>query len=120
MNANFIQHVEPKEQQEQWVTDFTKGDTKGRDFLTTEMNKRYEFQPTYAKGRTWLSLFGHSITFCARAIRTILNHAPISQYRARFHPQEPVACPCGESDLQTRTYILTECLRFTENLPPHA
>jgi len=26
----------------EWVTDFTKGDTKGRDFLTTKMNKRDE------------------------------------------------------------------------------
>ena len=31
---------------------------------------------------------------CARAARVILNHAPIGEYRARFHPQEPIACPC--------------------------
>ena len=31
---------------------------------------------------------------CARAARVILNHAPIGEYRARFYPQEPTACPC--------------------------
>jgi len=31
---------------EEWVTDFTKGDTKGRDFLTTKMNKRDEGYPS--------------------------------------------------------------------------
>jgi len=94
---------------------WTRNNLPSKMLMTTRMNKHNEFQPTYAKGGTWLSLFSHSITLCARAIRTILNHAPIGEYGGRFHPQEPVACPCGESDLETRTHILTECPRFTEN-----
>jgi len=68
-------------------TDFTKDDTRGWDFLTTRMNKHDESRPTYAKGGTWLSFFGHSITLYVRAVRTILNHAPIGEYRARFRPK---------------------------------
>jgi len=68
-------------------TDFTKDDTRGWDFLTTRMNKHDESRPTYAKGGTWLSFFGHSITLYVRAVRTILNHAPIGEDRARFRPK---------------------------------
>jgi len=34
---------------EEWVTDFNKGDTRRRDFLTTRMKKRNESRPTYVK-----------------------------------------------------------------------
>ena len=54
-----------------------------------------ESRPTYAKRGAWLC-FGHPIALCARAIRTILNHAPIGQ---DFISQEPIARPCSESDL---------------------
>ena len=53
---------------------------------------------TYTKGGTWLSQTGHSITLCQGHI---LGHTPIYEYRAKFFPNEPVACPYGEGDLET-------------------
>ena len=104
-----------KKRLEEWITDFSRGDTRDRHFLATKKDKQNEACPTYTKGGTWLSLLGHSITLCARATRAILNHAPIGEYRAQFHPQEPAACPCGEVDLKTRAHILTDCPRFTKD-----
>jgi len=57
-----------------------------------------EARPTYAKGGTWLFFFGHSITLYARAVRTILNHALIGEYRARFCPKSH---PCTHAVNQT-------------------
>jgi len=82
---DMLRQTNSKKCLEEWVTNFTKGDIRGRGFLTTRMNKRDESRPTYARGETWLSLFG-SITLCARAVRTTLVHAPIGKCRARFHP----------------------------------
>ena len=52
----------------------------------------------------------------ARAMRAILYHVPIGEYRARFFFNEPVACPCGETNLETRYHILTECLRYKDRV----
>ena len=37
-------------------------------------------EPTYSKDSTWLQYFGHLNTLCARAIRAIINYAPIGEY----------------------------------------
>ena len=39
------------------------------------------------KGECGYPFFGHSITLYARAVRTILNHAPVGEDRARFRPK---------------------------------
>ena len=95
---------------EEWIVEFSRGETRGRNFLTLDTEKRTEATPTYAKGGTWMSYLGHSISLYARATRAILNHAPIGEYRARFFPQK--TCPCGQSD---RRHILTDCPRFTKD-----
>lgn len=38
---NMLSQRNSKNCPEEWVADFTKGDTKGRDFLTTEMNNQH-------------------------------------------------------------------------------
>jgi len=47
-------------------------------------DQRDEALSSYTKGGTWLPHVGHSITLCARATRTMLCHAPISEFRVRF------------------------------------
>jgi len=44
-----------------------------------------------------------------------LGHAPIGEYRTRFFPNEPTACPCGEMNLETKGHILVECPRYTKD-----
>ena len=100
---------------EEWTTEFSRSEIQGRNFLAMNTEKHKEATPMYAKGGTWMSYLGHSISLCARATRAILNHAPTGEYRARFFPQESPACPCGQSDIETRQHILTECPRFTKD-----
>ena len=100
---------------DEWTTEFLRGETRGRSFLTINTEKYKVAIPTYAEGGTWMCHLGHSISLCARATRAILNHAPIGEYRTRFFPQETCACPCGQSNVETRLHILTECTRFTSD-----
>jgi len=100
---------------DEWSMEFLRGETRGRNFLTINTEQHKEATPTYTKGGTWMSHLGHSISLCARATRAISSHAPIGEYRARFFPQETCACPCGQSNIETRLHILTECTRFASN-----
>jgi len=46
-------------------------------------------------GRSWLKYFGHSNSLYARATRTIINYAPIGEYRLRFFLREEFKCLCS-------------------------
>jgi len=60
--------------------------------------------PTNVRKRGIMAIPLRLLSPFVRATRTILNHAPIGEYRARFRPQEPIPCSCGELDLETRTH----------------
>ena len=114
-NTRVIWRHLPEQQQRQNVgvdEGITEGSNRGRNFLITYIHKRMPALPTYTKGGTWMS---HSVTLCARALRIILGHAPVGEYRARFFLNEPTACPCGETDLATKMHILMECPRYTKD-----
>ena len=49
----------------------------------------------YAKGGSWLQLFGHSNLLYVCASRAITNHALIGEYRLRFFSREEFKCLCG-------------------------
>ena len=61
----------------------------------------HNFFHNMAKGEpNRLSCIAHALT----------NHAPTGEYRTRFFPDEPTACPhCDEATLQTRRHVLAEC-----------
>jgi len=59
-------------------------------------------EPTYAKGRLWLKLIGHSNLLCACITRAIINHAPIGKYRLRFFLREEFRCSCGHYLIKLR------------------
>jgi len=78
--------------------------------------------PNICERRDVVSHFGHSTTLCVRATKAILNHAPIGECKVRFHPQEPITRPCGESDLSkrvsTRPYpCLGDFIKFLTSNP---
>jgi len=64
-----------------WRTAFNCPTVQGRHFLTLRGKNHKPLQLSYSKGGSWLTHFGQSVTLCARAIRAILNHAPIGEYR---------------------------------------
>ncbi|KAF8691630.1 hypothetical protein AX14_002741 [Amanita brunnescens Koide BX004] len=46
----------------------------------------------------------------SRIAHALTNHAPTGEYRTRFFPDEPTACPhCDEATLQMRRHVLAEC-----------
>ena len=45
---------------------------------------------------------------CARALRAIVNYAPIDKYHLIFFPQEEFKCPCSTYPIKTRQHILYE------------
>ncbi|EIM87713.1 uncharacterized protein STEHIDRAFT_121331 [Stereum hirsutum FP-91666 SS1] len=63
---------------------------------------------TCAKGGPIISAAGDSPTLTSRLTRTILAHAPIGEYRSKYLPAEPSACPRCDV-LETRHHILESC-----------
>ncbi|KAF8679006.1 hypothetical protein AX14_004598 [Amanita brunnescens Koide BX004] len=57
----------------------------------------------------------------SRLAHVLTNHAPTGEYRTRFFPNEPTACPhCAEDTLQTRRHILAECPWYVASFPSMA
>jgi len=67
---------------------------------------------SYAKGRLWLKVFGHSNLLCARALRAIVNHAPIEEYHLRFFPKEEFKCLYSLYPIELRKHSLHNCTRY--------
>ena len=82
---------------------------KRKNFLDLNNNDHSLAKLTYSKGETWLYLIGHSNILCIYITRAIMNHAPISEYRLRFFPNEFFACLYGEYPIETRNHILNCC-----------
>ena len=87
-------------------------DGKERHFLELVNNNLKDIEPSYTKGGPWLQLFGHSNTLCACAMRAITNYAPIGEYQLRFFSNEEFKCLCGNYPIESRRYILHNCMRF--------
>ncbi|TFY73624.1 hypothetical protein EWM64_g10388, partial [Hericium alpestre] len=60
---------------------------------------------SHIKGGPFLAAFGDSSPLAARLARTILNHAPIGEFRSRFFPHENITCNWCPAR-QTRRHIL--------------
>ena len=82
-------------------------------------NDYLPIKPTYMKDGTWLKLFGHLNSLCARATRAITNHAPIGKYCLRFFPRENSNCLCKTYPIKSRHHILYECRRYTNYWNPN-
>jgi len=85
-----------------WKMTFQALDLKGHHFLDLVNNDDNLIKLSYVNGRSWLKYFGHSNSLCVRAMRAIVNHAPISEYRLRFFPQEEFKCPCSLYPIEIR------------------
>ena len=103
-----------------WKMTFQASDNKGRNFLELLDDNLNIIEPSYSKGGLWLKFFGHSNSnsLCARAMRAIVNHAPIGEYQLRFFPREDFTCPCGLYLIKTRRHILHECKRYNNYWNP--
>ena len=91
---------------------------RGSQWLPIRRNKKV-FKPSFAKASR---NFFHNMakgesSRLSRIAHVLTNHAPTGEYRTRFFPNEPTACPrCDEDTLQTRRHILAECPRYADSL----
>ena len=97
-----------------WRVTFKVSDNKGRNFIDLLDDNLNSIVLTYVKGGLWLRYFGHSNLLCTKAIRAIVNHAPISEYWLRFFPREEFMCLCNKYPIKMRRYILHKCIRFNK------
>jgi len=75
-------------------------------------------EPSYCKGSTWLQFFGHSNMLYTRAIRAIINYAPIGEFWLCFFSYRDFSCLCGPYPIESRQHILYECRRFNKYWNP--
>ena len=97
----------------QWKITFQALDNKERSSLDLLNNDLNIIKPLYSKGGSWLKHFSYSNSLCAKAMRVIINHTPISKYHLRFFPWEDFACPCSLYLIETKRYILYKCKIFS-------
>ena len=97
---------------------FQASDMKEKSFLNLTNGDDKTIKLTYIKGSSWLKYFSHSNSLCARALRAITNHAPISEYRLRFFPRKDFSCLCRLYPIKSRRHILHEYRRFNKYWNP--
>ena len=84
---------------------------RGSQWLPVRRNKKV-FKPSFAKtSRNFFhNMAKGDASHLSHIAHVLTNHAPTGEYRTRFFPNEPTACPhCDEDTLQTRRHILSEC-----------
>jgi len=86
---------------------------RGNNFLDTYNDNDHLITPKYAKGGSWLSIIGMSNSICTQATRLITNHAPISEYRARFFSSKGISCFYSSTQLEIHHHILCKCLLYS-------
>ncbi|KAF5377289.1 hypothetical protein D9615_006460 [Tricholomella constricta] len=96
----------------EWTRLFQQPEYSGRLFLRTK-RKGKPIAPSHLDGSPWLKVMGKSNAHTARMSRSILNHAPIGEYRRRFNLSEEVNCSCRNGGLETRAHMLDQCPRYT-------
>ncbi|KAF8676682.1 hypothetical protein AX14_004847 [Amanita brunnescens Koide BX004] len=92
---------------------------RGSQWLPIRRKKKV-FKPSFAKdARNFFhNMAKGEASHLSRIAHVLTNHALTGEYRTRFFPNEPTACPhCDEDTLQTRRHVLTECPWYVETFP---
>ncbi|KAF8641508.1 hypothetical protein AX14_009881, partial [Amanita brunnescens Koide BX004] len=90
---------------------------RGSQWLPIRRKKKV-FKPSFSKdARNFFhNMAKGEASHLSRIAHVLTNHAPMGEYRTRFFPEEPTACPrCDEDTLQTRRHILAECPRYVDS-----
>ena len=93
-------------------------DGKERQFLNLLDDNFNVIEPSYAKRGLWLQLFRHLNSLYAHAMRAIINHALIGEYRLRFFLNKEFKYLCGTYPIKSRRHILHNCIRFNRYWNP--
>ena len=95
---------------------------RGSQWLPIRRKKKI-FKPSFTKDahNFFHNMAKGEASHLSRIAHVLTNHAPTGEYRTRFFPSEPSACPhCNKDTLQTRRHILAECPRYVDSFPSMA
>jgi len=81
---------------------FQASDTKGRQFLNLLDNDLHIIEFLYIKEDLWIKYFEYSNSLYIRAIRAIINHAPIREYYFCFFSNKDFSCPYRNYLIESR------------------
>jgi hypothetical protein len=98
----------------EWHELFKQPGYRGASFLDLNGPKDKPLKPSTHKCGPWMRKSDFTCPGFARSCRGITNHAPIGEYRRRFHLEGVQRCPCAflrgrRAPLQTRDHILRVC-----------
>ena len=89
-----------------WKITFQALDLRGHQFLNLVNNDNNPIKLSYVNDGLWFKYFRHSNSLDTRAMRAIVNHALLGEYRLRFFLRKEFKCPCGLYPIKSRHYIL--------------
>jgi len=95
-----------------WKMTFQASDGKERQFLDLLDDNFNVIRLSYTKKGPWLQSFGHLNLLCACAMRAITNHTLIGEYKLRFFLNKEFRYTYGTYPIESRKYILHDCMRF--------
>ena len=96
-----------------WHELWKQGSYRGQSVFSIEGSKGKPLLPSARKGGPWLKYVGHDNALTARSNRVLCNHAPIGEYRRRFHLAGDIYCRCDHRPVQTRDHLLRVCPNVT-------
>ena len=91
---------------------FQASDLRWHQFLKLIDNENNLIEPSYMNSGLYLKYFEHSNSLCTRAMKAIVNHAPIGEYKVRFFLRKEFKCSCSLYPIKLRQHILYEYKRF--------
>ena len=118
LRSHFLS-IHKRHAERDWQRRWKDATYRGSQWLPVHRNKKV-FKPSFAKtSRNWFhNMAKGDPSHLSRIAHVLTNHAPTGEYRTRFFPDEPTACPrCDEDALQTRRHILTECPGYVNTFP---
>jgi len=84
---------------------FQASDQKSWQFLELVDDNDNPIELSYINRGFWLKFIDYSNSLCTRAMRAIINHAPIGEYRLCFFPKEEFKCLCRLYPIESRYHI---------------
>ena len=95
--------------EESWHELWQQASYRGSSVFDIENSKGKSLKPSTRKGGPWLKYVGHDSALTARSNRVLCGHAPIGEYRRRFHLAGDIYCRCRHRPIQTRDHLLRVC-----------
>ena len=79
---------------------------RGQSVYPIEESRGKPLLPSTRKGGPWLKYVGYDSALTVHSNRVLCSHAPIGEYRRRFHLAGDIYCRCAHRPVQTQDHLL--------------